>query len=116
MKSWELFYTDWLTSPRTVTKVVHFENLQDSSTLQWNLLNVLDFLGLETDAGRMDCLLKHEEGYFHRKSKSGTKKSIQDNPYTEEHKQKIHQAIKRVNQALQKAGKESMPLHKYDFY
>ena len=45
VKSWELFYTDWLTSPRTVTKVVHFENLQDSSTLQWNLLNVIDFLG-----------------------------------------------------------------------
>lgn len=116
VKSWELFYTDWLTSPRTVTKVVHFENLQDSSTLQWNLLNVIDFLGLETDPGRMDCLLKHEEGYFHRKSKSGSKKSIQDDPYTDEHKEKIRQAIKRVNQALQKAGKESMPLHKYDFY
>ena len=45
VKSWELFYTDWLTSPGTVTKVVHFENLQDSTTLQWNLLNILDFLG-----------------------------------------------------------------------
>ena len=45
VKSWELFYTDWLTSPGTDTKVVHFENLQDPTTLQWNLLNILDFLG-----------------------------------------------------------------------
>ena len=64
----------------------------------------------------MDCLLKNEEGFFHRKSKSGLKNSIKDDPYTNDQKEKIRQAIKRVNQALQKAGKESMPLHKYDFY
>ena len=74
------------------------------------------FLGLDTDAGRMECLLRHEEGFFHRKSKSGAKNSIKDDPYTEEQKVKIRQAIKRVNVALQRAGKESMPLHKYDFY
>ena len=48
-------------------KVVHFENLQDM--LQWNLLSILDFLSLRPDPGRIECLLKHEEGLFRRKSK-----------------------------------------------
>ena len=97
--------------------VIIFDNHNWSKTdAKWDVFNKIYSLGLETDPGRMDCLLKHEEGYFHRKSKSGSKKSIQDDPYTDEHKEKIRQAIKRVNQALQKAGKESMPLHKYDFF
>ena len=91
-------------------------DIHNWSKTDTNVFYKIYSLGLETDPGRMDCLLKHEEGYFHRKSKSGTKKSIQDDPYTDEHKEKIRQAIKRVNQALQMAGKESMPLHKYDFY
>ena len=74
------------------------------------------FLGLEPDTGRTECLLRHEEGFFHRKSKSGAKNNIKSDPYTIEQKMKIRQAIKRVNMALQKAGKESMPLHKYEFY
>ena len=64
----------------------------------------------------MECLLKHEEGSFHRKSKSGSKIRIVDDPYTDEQKVEIRQAVQRVNLALQRDGKESMPLHKYDFY
>ena len=90
-------------------KVVHFENLQDM--LQWNLLSILDFLNLRPDPGRIQCLLQHEEGLFRRKSPG----SLDFDPFTAGQKQKIRRAIDKVNEALQKASKETMPLHKYDF-
>ena len=115
IKSWELFYTDWLTTPGVTTNVVHFENLKDA--LRWNLLKVLDFLNLQPDSQRLQCLFRHEEGFFHRKNntKVASKSSMMKDPYTNEQKRKIRAAIKKVNQALIQAGKESMPLHKYEF-
>lgn len=109
IKSWELFYMDWLSSSATKVKVVHFENLRDM--LQWNLLSILDFLNLRPDPGRIQCLLQHEEGLFRRKSPG----SLDFDPFTAGQKQKIRRAIDKVNEALQKASKETMPLHKYDF-
>lgn len=114
IRSWEYFYKDWLSS-EAVTKVVHFENLKD--TLQWNLLNILDFLKLEPDPGRITCLEKHTEGYFKRKNRENSGKKHQPkDPFTNEQKRKIRAAIKRINLELQKNGKESLPLHKYEFY
>ena len=91
-------------------KVVHFENLQDM--LQWNLLSILDFLSLRPDPGRIECLLKHEEGLFRRKSKGS---QMDFDPFTAAQKKKIRVAIDKVNGALQKASKETIPLHKYEF-
>lgn len=118
IKSWELFYMDWLSSEDEGeagwsshrVKVVHFENLQDM--LQWNLLSILDFLSLRPDPGRIECLLKHEEGLFRRKSKGS---QMDFDPFTAAQKKKIRVAIDKVNGALQKASKETIPLHKYEF-
>ena len=80
--------------------------------LQWNLLSILDFLNLRPDPGRIECLLKHEEGLFRRKSSKG---QMDFDPFTAKQKAKIRSAIDKVNGALQKASKETMPLHKYEF-
>ncbi len=49
IKSWELFYTDWLAvsdeSNGDNVLVIHFEEMVEN--LEWSMLKVLDFLGFE---------------------------------------------------------------------
>lgn len=83
--------------------------------MEWNLLRLLDFLQLEADAQRIQCLMRHEEGLFLRKKKQA-KSKLKEDPFTNEQKRKIRAAINRLNRLLKSKGKESLPLHKYDFY
>lgn len=59
--------------------------------------------------------MRHEEGLFLRKKKQA-KSKLKEDPFTNEQKRKIRAAINRLNRLLKSKGKESLPLHKYDFY
>ena len=114
IKHWEYFYTDWIHSKEAKILVVHFENLVDN--LEWNLLRILEFLDLETDSQRLECVLSNGEGQFHRRSpKKATLSQISD-PFNNVQKHLIREAVRRVDQALKLASKETIPIHKYEFF
>ena len=119
VKHWEYFYTDWIQSADTNILVIHFENLVDN--LEWNLLRVSDFLDLETDPKRLACVLRNAEGQFHRRPKNSaaanaTLSQIIKDPFSEDQKHMIREAISRVDLALKSASLEAIPIHKYDFF
>ena len=97
--------------------MVHFENIVDN--LEWNLLRILDFLDLEPDPQRLECVLRNGEGQFHRKAKnvsSSTLTSQISDPFNNVQKHLIREAVRRVDQALKVASKEAIPVHKYEFF
>ncbi|KAK4300816.1 hypothetical protein Pmani_027007 [Petrolisthes manimaculis] len=113
IRLWRNFYTDWtsLTHPHNI-HIIHYENVKDN--LVGEMWKILTFLNIQPDPGRLQCLANNADGLFKRKPSKSV--PLDFNPFTQELKDIVYKAIDDVNSALEVAGKEMLPLDKYEIY
>lgn len=110
---WRNFYIAWLTlTDHHDIHVTHYEHVKDNPVGEmWKILNFLD---IQPDPERLQCLAKNTDGLFKRKPFKSL--PLEVNPFTDELKDLIYKAIDEVNDALAAAGKDTLPLDKYEIY
>ncbi|KAK4289142.1 hypothetical protein Pmani_037874 [Petrolisthes manimaculis] len=90
----------WATKP---LHLIHFEHLKrDPMT---HLRNLLDFLSVPVNEGRLACLASHMNGAFKRNSTSAT-----FDPFNAEEKKRFANVVRRVDRLLKVLGYPTMPL------
>ncbi|KAK3851335.1 hypothetical protein Pcinc_042009 [Petrolisthes cinctipes] len=113
IRLWRDFYIDWtsLTDPHNI-HITHYENVRDN--LVGEMWKILNYLNIQPDPGRLQCLANNADGLFKRKPSKSV--PLDFNPFTQELKDLVYKAIDDVNSALEVAGKEMLPLDKYEIY
>ena len=81
--------------------------------LEKELFRILAFLKIPPDQQRLECLLKHANGVFKRKS--GSKNSKWDF-FRQNQRQRIHNIILNLNRIIVKRGFGELPLDLYESY
>ncbi|XP_068231867.1 uncharacterized protein [Palaemon carinicauda] len=112
-KSWLELAVNWtvMTQPDAFT-VLHYETLKKDPVP--SLKRAIESRNLLWDPRRMDCLQRaHSYKIFKRKEEF-----IPENLeiFSAKDRDKIDRAIRYVDYLLRKKGKESLPLHLYEFY
>jgi len=91
--------------------VVHYENVKHDLLNQ--MRRILSFFHLPIDEDRLQCLLMHKDGLFHR----DPDKTPEVVPFNQEIRKEMDKMIDHVNQKiLIKRGYDPMPLHLYSYY
>ena len=75
---------------------------------------ILNFLNLPEDNARLVCLGKNLDGLFKRKPRRNLELNF--DPFTEELRTVIYEAIYTVDNALRENEKEGLPLDKYEIF
>ena len=96
----------------------HPQDLKDNPRPE--LENLLRYLKVEIDQGRMDCIEAHLEGKFHR----GEKKDQEDqgvdgdqsDPFTEELHKLLDKTILAADSFLRNKTGRSLPVDKYQYF
>ena len=73
---------------------------------------ILNFLNIEEDPGRLKCLLKHQNGFFKRKSKP----KLSEIPFSRSLRSGIDKIIRSVNLVLVKNGYSGLPTESYNYF
>jgi len=120
---WEKFVeievNDWLdmalnwtsvASPHSLL-VVHYENVQKD--IRSEIRKITSFLGMTEDTERLNCLLKHKNGYFKRDQPKLLETKL---PFNQNLRNKIDMIILEINRILISKGFERMPLDSYAMY
>ncbi|XP_054748431.2 sialate:O-sulfotransferase 1-like, partial [Lytechinus pictus] len=95
--AWEERIVTWVT--RTNVMVVYFERLQ--SHLRQEIVRILQFLHVPIDDHRLDCMVAHPEGNFHRQKVESNRTF---DPYTNKHKAIIDMHVKSTSKVLRENG------------
>ena len=77
------------------------------------LVKMGEFLPINMDPGRLNCLMKFHQGHFKRDYQ---KKKMLKKLYTDEQKTIIKDAIHKLNNLLMETNKETIPLKLYEYY
>ena len=112
MSKWLDMATNWtLYSDPSKLLVIHYENVRND--LQSVLRQISQFFNLPLSQNRLNCVLKHKNGLFHREPK----KSPNLVPFSQEFRTEMDQIIDYVNDKILKVkGYDSMPTYLYNFY
>ena len=105
LKKWQTLIEDWVVLGEI--QVVHFENLVTSRIAE--VKKILNFLKIQKDEQRLECLQFCNVDLYKRKPKAAEK-----SPFNENLKNKIWESIRKVNSLLLKHGHEGIPYEKYD--
>ena len=114
IQSWEDFYLDWLeeADPDNI-HVIFFELI--SENLKDVLLDIVEFLDInDPSERRLDCVMKHSEGKFHRERDKS--RELNEDPFSTEQRERIKLSISKVNSALISKGKPELPIRKYEYF
>ena len=97
----------FLASPHSLL-VVHYENVQKD--IRSEIRKITSFLGMTEDTERLNCLLKHKNGYFKRDQPKLLETKL---PFNQNLRNKIDIIILEINRILISKGFERMPLGKW---
>jgi len=97
--------------PSSKILVIHYENIKIN--LRHILRRILDFLNLEEDPGRLQCVVQNPTGLFKRDHKKTT---FDGSPFNESQRLIVNDAIRKLNSKLKQFGKESLPTHLYQYF
>ncbi|XP_042224606.1 WSC domain-containing protein 1-like isoform X2 [Homarus americanus] len=103
ISSWEELALDRLLWCKQPLYVLHYEHLVQNTTYQ--LHQLLDFLGVPVDEGRMACVSSHPMGAFKR---NNTK--VND-PFTQEEKKMMSNTVSRITRLLFALGYPQPPVY-----
>lgn len=113
IRLWRDFYEDWVksTEPDNIY-VTHYELLRDDPVGE--MRGILKYLKIPEDEGRLACLGRNSDGLFKRKPRRNLELNF--DPFTEELRGLIYDAIDAVDVALRARGKDGLPLDMYEVY
>lgn len=100
---WEQLISDRLLWSSAPIHVVYYEQLVQDPIFY--VKEMLEFLRIPIDDGRLQCLEDHLQGSFKRPNKKET------DPYSEEEKLALSYAVKRVKRLLRIMGYAEMPVY-----
>lgn len=110
---WKEFYIDWLTQCQpSGIHITHYEDVKRDVLKEME--RILTYLKLKHDAKRLQCVGQHTDGLFKRKPSKNV--PLDNNPFTQELKNLVYEAIDELNSALKRSGKLPLPLDLYEFY
>ena len=115
---WKNYYLNWIGEGNQIL-IVYYDDLKSPEKLKASLKNIITFMNFTIDEERLDCVLKHPEGVFHRKEscydRNTKPKNIQtDFIYSNQQISLINSAIKQVNKAMRNRGLKSSHLPSYE--
>ncbi|XP_063853227.1 uncharacterized protein LOC135095990 isoform X2 [Scylla paramamosain] len=113
IRLWRDFYEDWVrkTQPNDIC-VTHYELLREDPVRE--MRGILKYLKIPEDKARLVCLGKNLDGLFKRKPRRNL--DLNFNPFTDELRGLIYDAIDALDVALRERGKEGLPVDKYEMY
>ena len=103
---WVELMEDWMTWSDNL-HIIFFEDLVKSPIEK--ILSICHHLKLQTSDERSNCLRSHLRGKFHRK------KTMDVNPYTQDHMKIFNWALERVNKTLFRKFNIQLPHYENDF-
>ncbi|XP_045113183.1 uncharacterized protein LOC123505642 isoform X2 [Portunus trituberculatus] len=113
IRLWRDFYEDWLRSTNaSAIYVTHYELLKANPVRE--MQGILSYLNLPQDTQRLKCLGRNSDGLFKRKPRRNLE--LDFDPFTEELRGLIYDAIDAVDIALKERGKKGLPVDIYEVY
>ncbi|CAL4063682.1 unnamed protein product, partial [Meganyctiphanes norvegica] len=113
IKLWKDFYIDWLTLCRPEkVHITYYEIMKEDPVKE--MKDILEYLKLPPDAGRLKCVGQHTDGLFKRKPNKNNHNP--EDPYSQQLRDLIYEAIDDVNDILKQKGRKLLPLEKYEMY
>ncbi|KAK7068403.1 hypothetical protein SK128_024683 [Halocaridina rubra] len=92
--------------------ITYYENVKRDPVGEME--KILKYLNLRVDEERLACVGQHTDGLFKRKPSKNV--PLDFNPFTQELKDLVYEAIDSVNEILKEKGKDGLPLSLYEFY
>lgn len=106
--SWLDLAMNWVKEGQVL--VVHYEQVK--TNLVPEMKRILKFLGVTVNKDRLDCLLKHRNGFFRRKSTLKPEKL----PFSQKLRSEMDLLIDSFSAYLMKKGHRKLPTELYRFY
>eukprot|EP00096_Caligus_rogercresseyi_P012314 TRINITY_DN5117_c0_g1_i1.p1 TRINITY_DN5117_c0_g1~~TRINITY_DN5117_c0_g1_i1.p1 ORF type:complete len:253 (-),score=30.18 TRINITY_DN5117_c0_g1_i1:364-1122(-) len=97
-------------SPKELT-VVHLEDIKENTRGSLEDL-IRRVFNIDPHPGRLKCMLKHRNGYFHRSHQS----QLNVIPFRQEERKHVDEIIDYLNDILIRKGYRPLPLHAYNYY
>ena len=102
--SWRTLIEDWVVLGNVT--VIHFENVLTNKTAE--IIKVLQFLGLNMDSDRLQCVELYNFDMYQRKQQI-----LETSPFTDKIRRIVNESILSVDRTLTQHGHPGIPFEKY---